>query len=124
MNCFTHSEECAVAVCKACGKAICHGCTIDLGHAVACSDRCKVEAEELHQMNAKAKRIYGLGGAKKLSPLAPLIWLLIASPFIFLLISVYMRKGTIEWFALIFIGACIVIGLISWRRNRALELNC
>ena len=124
MNCFTHSEVNAVAVCKACGKAICHSCVIDLGHAIACSERCKEDAAELYQMNAKAKRIYGLGGSKKLTPLAPFIWAILASPFIFMLISVYMRKGTIEWFALIFVVGCAAIGVISWRRNKALELNC
>lgn len=124
MNCFTHHNVAAVAVCKVCGRAICSACAVDLGYAVACSERCEKDASELHQMNAKAKRIYGLGGAKKLTPMAPLIWILLASPFIFTLISVYMRRGKIEWFALIFVAACLVIGIISWRRNKALDLNC
>ena len=124
MNCFTHRESAAVAVCKACGRAVCPVCAIDLIFAVACSEGCQKESAELHQMNEKAKRIYGLGGNKKLTPMAPFVWALLGAPFVYLLISEYVRKGAIEWFALIFLVACISIGVISWRRAKTLEVNC
>lgn len=124
MICFTHHDSPAVAICKACGRAVCPSCAIDMEYAVACSEGCKTEASELHLMNAKAKRIYGLNSGKKLAPIAPLIWALLSSPFVYMIVTSYLRKGTIEWFSLIFVVACIGIGIITWRRAKALELNC
>ena len=124
MQCFTHQDAPAVAVCKACGRAVCRACARDLGFAVACSERCQAEATESQEMTTRAKRIYGLAGAKKQLPLAPLMWGLLALPFLYLIVTTYLRSGAIEWFAAIFVVICIVIAIVSYRRTKALQLNC
>lgn len=124
MNCFAHQDATAVAVCKGCGRAVCAKCAHDLDFAVVCSDRCKSEASELHEMNARAKRIYGLGNAKPQFPLGAVIWFLLAVPFIYLLVTSYLRQGVVEWFALIFVFACLFIGAATYRRAKALQVNC
>jgi hypothetical protein len=58
MKCFNHSESDAVAVCKACGKAICHECTTDLGHSIACKDSCVEKANLLEAIVSNAKTTY------------------------------------------------------------------
>lgn len=41
MKCFTHNNEEAVAVCKACGKALCHDCMEISANGVSCKGECQ-----------------------------------------------------------------------------------
>ena len=40
MKCYTHPERDSVAICKACGKAICHECAQESKDGIACQQSC------------------------------------------------------------------------------------
>lgn len=40
MKCYNHPEKDAVAVCKACGKAVCQTCGIETRNGFACQQSC------------------------------------------------------------------------------------
>lgn len=124
MNCFSHRDFSAIAVCKGCGRAVCENCASDLQFAIVCSERCKIETTEAHEMSNRAKRLYGIGAVKKQTPMAPMIWLLLAAPFLYLIARNYYQRGDIDWFPVIFVFSCAVIGVLQYRRTKNLQLNC
>jgi hypothetical protein len=40
MKCYNHSARDAVAICRACGKAVCQGCVLETEYGFACQQRC------------------------------------------------------------------------------------
>jgi hypothetical protein len=42
MKCYNHPEREAVAVCRACGRAVCHDCGPETENGFACQQRCAV----------------------------------------------------------------------------------
>lgn len=51
MKCFNHPESEAVAICKACGKAVCQQCVIASDNGMACQQNCAgslANQKELH----------------------------------------------------------------------------
>ena len=40
MKCYNHPENDSVAICKACGKAICHECAQESKDGIACQQSC------------------------------------------------------------------------------------
>jgi len=40
MKCYNHQERDGVAVCKACGKAVCHECAQESEEGIACQQSC------------------------------------------------------------------------------------
>ena len=40
MKCFNHLEREAVAICKACGKAVCQECGLETENGIACQQSC------------------------------------------------------------------------------------
>ncbi|HPB67629.1 MAG TPA: hypothetical protein PLT76_05815 [Candidatus Omnitrophota bacterium] len=47
MKCYHHHDKDAVAVCRACGRALCPACVADLGRGMACKDRCEKDVNAL-----------------------------------------------------------------------------
>ena len=41
MNCFQHADRSAVGVCRACGKALCRDCLVEVEGGIACRDTCE-----------------------------------------------------------------------------------
>lgn len=39
MQCFLHSTEAAVGICKSCGKGVCRTCAVKVDRGLACSDK-------------------------------------------------------------------------------------
>ena len=124
MECFKHASIAAVGTCKSCGRAICRDCARDSGYAVTCSPECEKDAQEMHAMNTKDKRIYGLGDAKKTFPTAVLMWGLFAAMFGGFGIFTTIAKGRPDWFLLIFGAAFLLMAVVSYRRIKNLGLNC
>ena len=57
MKCFTHGQADAVAVCRSCGRALCHECSADVDGKCACAGRCEERVrgvEKLIDQNMKA----------------------------------------------------------------------
>lgn len=55
MKCYNHPERDAVAVCKACGKAVCHACGIETGHGFVCQQSCAESLAEINMLQASQK---------------------------------------------------------------------
>jgi hypothetical protein len=124
MHCYTHTETPAVGICKSCGKAVCRSCAQDLGFAVACSTACANEATELHEMNQRGKRIYGIGTGSKKLPSGVIIWVLFAVFFTGFGIYQSIRNHEPEWFLLAFGALSAVIGFLAYRRTKDIGLQC
>lgn len=41
MKCFNHSSVDAVAICRSCGRALCHECVAQVGLTCCCKERCE-----------------------------------------------------------------------------------
>jgi len=50
MKCFNHRNSDSIAICKACGKALCSECIADLGHSISCKGSCEEKAELLQSI--------------------------------------------------------------------------
>jgi hypothetical protein len=124
MECFTHTGSSAIGVCKVCGKAVCHSCVVDASVAIACSDVCAKEAVDLHEMNQRGKKIYGIGVAKPKIPSGVIMWLLFAAMFggFGTYNSIVNREP--EWFLLVFAGISVVIAILAYRRAKDVGLQC
>ena len=58
MRCFTHSDVEAVALCKACGRALCHNCVATVGRASACKDRCEGDVSAQSDIIERGRTTY------------------------------------------------------------------
>ena len=83
MRCFYHGDVEAVAVCKSCGRAICHDCYAEVGTGSACRNRCESDVTALNTIIERNKTVY-----RKTS-------------------GIYRRNG---W---LFLGIAIIFGAIS-----------
>ncbi|HWO01719.1 MAG TPA: hypothetical protein VNS63_20850 [Blastocatellia bacterium] len=59
MKCFNHDTSEAVAVCKNCGKALCHSCAADVGNGIACVNHCEQEVRALNEMIGRNRSASG-----------------------------------------------------------------
>jgi hypothetical protein len=82
------------------------------------------EAADTHTMTSRAKRMYGLGGAKKVFPLTVAMWAIFGLLFSGLGVYRFIKSGTPEWFLLLFGAAAFFLAIATYRRVKALELNC
>lgn len=125
MDCFTHVSTAAVGICKYCGRGLCRVCAREGTDGLACSQACETEIGELREINQRAKRIYGVGrNAKRHLPLASLMWGAFALLFGGFGIYEYFRRGSIEWFLVLFGTLCAVLCVITYLRMKELKLNC
>jgi hypothetical protein len=125
MQCFSHAPEPAIGTCKSCGRGICRACAQVLDAGLACSEACATEVAESHEMNRRAKRIYGIGkSAAQRLPLAALMWAGFALLFGGVALFQYLRNGIVDWFPLLFGLLCAILGVATYRRARDLQLNC
>jgi len=124
MDCFAHSSAPAVACCKSCGRATCRACAKDLEFAVVCSDACAIEATEIHEMNRRGKRIYGIGATRKRFPMAKATWLAFAALFLGFGGYEFFAGRNFIWFPLLFGLLCLVLAVMSYRRVKEMQLNC
>jgi hypothetical protein len=61
LNCFSHPDQSAVAICKNCGKAVCVACADDTGQGVACSSTCAADLLQRYQLEQRLKQNFGVG---------------------------------------------------------------
>lgn len=123
MECYSHPAVQAVGVCKTCGKAVCRTCLIDSGLYVTCSEACQKEAADVHEMNQRGKRIYGIGVPGKL-PSGVIIWLLFAALFGGFGIYQSYRNQQPEWFLLLFGVLSLIVAFLAYRRAKDVGLQC
>ena len=58
MRCFYHGDVEAVAVCKSCGRGVCHDCASEVGTGTACRNRCETDVEALNAIIERSKSVY------------------------------------------------------------------
>ena len=56
MKCYNHPERNGIAICKACGKAVCHECARESQNGIACQQSC------INTLSKK-KKLYSLQAA-------------------------------------------------------------
>jgi hypothetical protein len=71
MHCFNHAEEHAVAVCKSCGRGLCHDCTTEVEKAQACKGRCESDLAAMLKINRNSLQL--VKGYKQVRYLGPTI---------------------------------------------------
>jgi hypothetical protein len=59
MECFTHSGQQSVTLCKICHKALCHNCSQFSAKSYVCSDVCAEEEKKLDQVTSWSVRYVG-----------------------------------------------------------------
>jgi len=62
MRCFYHGDVEGVAICKSCGRAICHDCCADVATSAACRNRCEPDVEGLNDLVNRNKAVYNRTG--------------------------------------------------------------
>ena len=50
MNCFNHTEQPALGICKHCHKGICNECLHDSGDGIACKGKCTDEVKMINRV--------------------------------------------------------------------------
>ena len=61
MKCYNHPEREAVAVCRACGKAVCKECGLETGNGIACRQSCTdILAEKTEYYSRQAAHLKNL----------------------------------------------------------------
>lgn len=63
MKCFYHHGVEAVALCKACQRALCPECAADVHPGTACRNRCEQEVAAINAMMERGKSAYQKTGA-------------------------------------------------------------
>jgi hypothetical protein len=124
MRCFTHQDSQAIAVCKTCGKAVCGSCAISIPFAIACSPECSEEAMDVHEMNQRGKKLYGIGNAKKKIPTGVVIWGLFSVVFGGAGAINTITNESPDWFSLCFGLTFLFITVLAYRRAKETGLQC
>ncbi len=117
MECFTHISAPAVGFCKICGKAVCRQCALSDTLQITCSTACAKEAADLHEMNQRAKKLYGIGVPKKV-PSSVIMWALFALLFGGFGIYQTIKHQQPDWFLILFGAASAFIGLLAYLRGK------
>jgi len=57
MKCFNHPNVDAVAVCKSCGRALCHDCSADVSPGIACKEKCEEDVAIINRITQYSKKV-------------------------------------------------------------------
>lgn len=129
MNCYTHNENPAIGICKACGRGVCMSCPNVSATAtdLSCSDACAERVKAYDEINEKAELLYGIGRHKNNQPKIPTMT---AIMFIFSLLMLAMAlvisDNFLDLAALpLYISAIgfFLVGIFSWYRYRKKGIN-
>ena len=58
MNCFNHSGVQGVAICRSCGRALCHECIVEVGKSTACHERCEAAVAKQNEIIERNSTVY------------------------------------------------------------------
>jgi Flp pilus assembly protein TadB len=115
MKCYYHSVAEAVALCKSCSRALCHGCCADVPPGTACKGRCEEDVEAINLVIQRSKTAYQkTGGAYRRSA----YWML-AMGLLFIALGiapVLMGKGYATAFIAV-MGVLFLFASVSSFRN-------
>lgn len=110
MKCYVHHAQDAVGICKACGKALCPECAVDLKFAISCKGPCEEKATLENELLEKAKRTYA--AHRKNHAFMPLFFM-----FMGVLFTVWGMQDKAA-FPIAMGSGFIVFGIVYWVVNR------
>ena len=58
MKCYIHRDHDAVAICRACARAICPDCVAEVGLSCSCKNRCEKEVAALNAMIVRDRALH------------------------------------------------------------------
>jgi hypothetical protein len=123
MECFTHNTAQSIGICKTCSKAVCHSCVIDSSIFITCSEICKKEAADMHEMTQRGKKLYGIGVPKKIAS-GVIMWCLFGTLFGGFGIFRTIESHQPDWFLLLFGGLSLFIACLAYKRAKESGLQC
>jgi len=119
MKCYNHPEMDAVAICKACGKAICKECAVDVGKGIACKGECEEDVKNINELMKRNIKAYeGLKGRSLVTPMFVLIMGLLFSGFAVLSGNFLGVVGLMGILLAVFGGVAIVVNMRYVNRLR------
>jgi len=123
MNCYSHRDQQSIGICKACQKAVCSECVVDTGRGLACSTECASEVNDLNAIVDKSKRIYSIGSSSNLPPTGIIMFFFFGLVFFGFGVYQSMNRDRIDYFAIIMGLGFLLMALISYVRNKKVNLN-
>ena len=120
MKCYYHVTADAVALCKACNRALCLDCSANVPPGTACKGRCEEEVASINVMVERSKSAYQKAGqAYKVNALFLILGGLTFA--VLGLIPVLRGRGMGTLF-LVFIGTILIVwGLFSYRSGKQIQ---
>jgi hypothetical protein len=124
MKCFSHNENDAVGICKACNKAVCSQCAIDTGSGIACCSECEQEVLDINKIVSRSKQIYNIGTKGNAVPSGILVYIFFTVLFLGWGAFEYFFKSRVNEFIIVMGIGFGVMGIIMYRRIKKMDLNC
>lgn len=124
MKCYNHPESDSVGICKSCQKAVCPSCAIDTGRGIACSRECELEVNDLNAIIDKSKTIYSIGTNSRLPPTGIILYLMFSIIFISWGVYNSIQWDRVDYFTLLMGAGFFAITVVSYNRNKKLNINC
>jgi hypothetical protein len=114
MKCYNHSEFDGVAICRNCGKCVCHECAVDTGNGITCKGRCEEELRSTLALIENNKKTYAT--MKPRSHIYPLFLILIG-----LLFAITGHSPFIIYAGIAFVGFGILLYVSNAKYLRKLK---
>lgn len=125
MNCHTHPDAAATAICKFCGKGICTACQVDTGAGFACSPACAEEVQLANRLAKHAQKLYSIDNDNRRKlPTQVYGLLLFALAFAgFAIYAVWDGERFMGTFFGVFGGVFALGAFIAWWKFREHRIN-
>ena len=105
MNCFRHSEQTAVGICKSCQKGLCKDCVTEIDGSLACRNACEDDVAVLNYMIERGRKVYKNLGSQWI----PSIIVNGVGGIFFLGFGIYTKNSTLSWL-MVGLGLIMIAG--------------
>jgi len=114
MKCFTHPGADAVAVCRHCGRALCHDCSAEVDGSVACKGNCAARVMLYDDLLTKSHQAYQNAESSAVGD--AIYWFVIGG--LFILFGVRSDHGDAFWFLGLVLLVTGIRSYIGYREQR------
>lgn len=120
MNCYYHTSNPAVGLCKACGRGICNECATDIENGLACTGKCEARAKLINELTDWSEAVRNKGFSTTSKAFRDNALGMGAQGAIFAVIGAIGLRLHPAAFILIALGLIYIFwGLMSYRRSKA-----
>lgn len=112
MRCYNHPDKNAIAVCRSCGKAVCHQCAQETENAIACRQECVNALADNRQFQVGLAAHFN--NIKRLNMVGSFFSLIMS--FLFIYFS-FLGSGIVYDFILLLGLGFLIYGLIAMLIN-------